>query len=45
MGTICCMQLVNDKCIEISARSLKIRDHLGDISIDGNVLLKLILKK
>jgi len=39
------MQSVNDKCFKISVRSLKIRDHLGDIRIDGNILLKLILKK
>jgi len=45
LGTVCSMQAVNDICIEISVRSLKIRDHLGDISVDGNVLLKLILKK
>lgn len=45
MVTLCSMQLVNDKCIKISVRSLKIWDHLVDIRIDGNVLLKLILKK
>jgi hypothetical protein len=44
-GGGCSVYEEDEECIKWYVENLKGRDHLEDLSVDGNIILKLILKK
>jgi hypothetical protein len=34
-----------EKSVQLKLENLKGRDHLGDLGVDGKIILKLVLKK